>query len=288
MRISKNRIYPYPIYSELSDDYKNNDFSLEADIEYNSETAYLQFKVNIEDEVIRELIINRLVGLYCHVECSSTKYRELFELSLNTEDSVYNIEIPLFKLNDNIEVMCMLVAKENIASFSDDNLGDLYEGEKIRFPQYGTIGFTDTTELTLVKRMDINGDIPSVFTIVASEEEKEIQTEFNGDQIEIFIPKDQYEIYENYKGTGIRVKQMMVIIPALIEVLDIIKTGEGGFDDLPWFIVIEEAIKKLNYIGFDDDNFKNKPSFELAQEILGDIAKDAFNEFDAMNKDKDD
>lgn len=288
MKISKNRIYPYPIYSELSDDYKNNDFSLEADIEYDSETASLQLKVNLEDEVIRELIINRLVGLYCHVECSSTKYRELFELSLNTEDSVYNIEIPLFKLNDNIEVMCMLVAKENIASFADDNLGDLYEGEKIRFPQYGTIGFTDTTELTLVKRMDINGDIPSVFTIVASEEEKEIQTEFNGDQIEIFIPKDQYEIYENYKGTGIRVKQMMVIIPALIEVLDIIKTGEGGFDDLPWFIVIEEAIKKLNYTGFDDDNFKNKPSFELAQEILGDIAKDAFNEFDAMNKDKDD
>ena len=288
MKISKNRIYPYPIYSELSDDYKNNDFSLEADIEYDSETASLQLEVNLEDEVIRELIINRLVGLYCHVECSSTKYRELFELSLNTEDSVYNIEIPLFKLNDNIEVMCMLVAKENIASFVDDNLGDLYEGEKIRFPQYGTIGFTDTTELTLVKRMDINGDIPSVFTIVASEEEKEIQTEFNGDQIEIFIPKDQHEIYENYKGTGIRVKQMMVIIPALIEVLDIIKTGEGGFDDLPWFIVIEEAIKKLNYTGFDDDNFKNKPSFELAQEILGDIAKDAFNEFDAMNKDKDD
>lgn len=288
MKISKNRIYPYPIYSELSDDYKNNDFSLEADIEYDSETASLQLEVNLEDEVIRELIINRLVGLYCHVECSSTKYRELFELSLNTEDSAYNIEIPLFKLNDNIEVMCMLVAKENIASFADDNLGDLYEGEKIRFPQYGTIGFTDTTELTLIKRMDINGDIPSVFTIVASEEEKEIQTEFNGDQIEIFIPKDQYEIYENYKGTGIRVKQMMVIIPALIEVLDIIKTGEGGYDDLPWFIVIEEAIKKLNYTGFDDDNFKNKPSFELAQEILGDIAKDAFNEFDAMNKDKDD
>lgn len=288
MKISKNRIYPYPIYSELSDDYKNNNFSLEADIEYDSEIASLQLEVKLEDELIRELIINRLVGLYCHVECSSTKYRELFELSLNTEDIAYDIEIPLFKLNDNIEVMCMLVAKENISSFADDNLGDLYEGEKIRFPQYGTIGFTDTTELTLVKRMDINGDIPSVFTIVASEEGKEIQTEFNGDQIEIFIPKDQYEIYENYKGTGIRVKQMMVIIPALIEVLDIIKTGEVGFDDLPWFIVIEEAIKKLNYTGFDDDNFKNKPSFELAQEILGDIAKDAFNEFDAMNKDKDD
>lgn len=288
MRISKNRIYPYPIYSELSEDYKENDFSLDAEIEYDSEMATLLLNVSLKDTVMRELIINRLVGLYCHVECSSTKYRELFELSLNTDDNNYSKEIPLYKLNDSIEVMCVLVAKEKIASFEDANLSELYEGEKVRFPQFGTIGFTDTIELSLVKRLDVNGDVPSVFTIVADEEGKEIQTELEGDQINIYIPKEQYEIYENYKGTGVRVKQMMIIIPVLVEVLDIIKSGEGVFEGLPWYIVLEEAVKKLNYTGFDDDGFKNKSSFELAQEILGDVAKEAFEEFDVMNKDKDD
>ncbi len=286
MKISRNRIYPYPIYSELSEDYKNNDFSLEADIEYDSETASLKLDLVLSDEAIRELILNRLVGLYCHVECSSTKYRELFELSLNVDENKYSIDIPLYKLNDNIEVMCMLVAKETITSFADENLIDLYKDEQIRFPQFGTIGFTDTIEITIVKRMDINGDIPSIFTIIADEEGNEIQTDFDGDQIKIYIPKEQYEIYENYKGTGVRVKQMMVIIPALIEVIDIIKTGEATYDGAPWFIVLEEAIKKMNYTGFDDDSFKNKASFELAQEILGDIAKEAFEEFDMMNKDE--
>lgn len=288
MRISKNRIYPYPIYSELSEDYKENDFSLDAEIEYDSEMATLLLNVTLKDDVMRELIINRLVGVYCHVECSSTKYRELFELSLNDDDDEYRIDIPLYKLNDSIEVMCVLVAKEKIASFVDENLSELYEGEKVRFPQFGTIGFTDTIELSLVKRLDINGDVPSVFTIVADEEGKEIQTEFEGDQINIYIPKEQYDIYENYKGTGVRVKQMMIIIPALIEVLDIIKVGEGSFEGLPWYIVLEEAVKRLNYTGFDDDGFRNKSSFELAQEILGDVAKEAFEEFDVMNKDKDD
>lgn len=288
MRISKNRIYPYPIYSELSEDYKENDFSLDAEIEYDSEMATLLLNVTLKDDVMRELIINRLVGLYCHVECSSTKYRELFELSLNADDDEYRIDIPLYKLNDSIEVMCVLVAKEKIASFVDENLSEFYEGEKVRFPQFGTIGFTDTIELSLVKRLDINGDVPSVFTIVADEEGKEIQTEFEGDQINIYIPKEQYDIYENYKGTGVRVKQMMIIIPALIEVLDIIKVGEGSFEGLPWYIVLEEAVKRLNYTGFDDDGFRNKSSFELAQEILGDVVKEAFEEFDVMNKDKDD
>ncbi len=288
MRISKNRIYPYPIYSELSEDYKENDFSLDAEIEYDSEMATLLLNVTLKDDVMRELIINRLVGLYCHVECSSTKYRELFELSLNDDDDEYRIDIPLYKLNDSIEVMCVLVAKEKIASFVDENLSELYEGEKVRFPQFGTIGFTDTIELSLIKRLDVNGDVPSVFTIVADEEGKEIQTEFEGDQINIYIPKEQYDIYENYKGTGVRVKQMMIIIPALIEVLDIIKVVEGSFEGLPWYIVLEEAVKRLNYTGFDDDGFRNKSSFELAQEILGDVAKEAFEEFDVMNKDKDD
>ena len=127
MRVSKNRIYPYPIYSELTEDYINNDFALDAEIDYDSEIAILKLDVSISDIKIRELIENRLVGLYCHIECSATKYRKLFELSINNDSDIYNIEIPLCKLNGAIEVMCVLVAKENICSFDDDNFKNEYE-----------------------------------------------------------------------------------------------------------------------------------------------------------------
>ena len=288
MRVSKNRIYPYPIYSELTEDYINNDFALDAEIDYDSEIAILKLDVSISDIKIRELIENRLVGLYCHIECSATKYRKLFELSINNDSDIYNIEIPLCKLNGAIEVMCVLVAKENICSFDDDNLSEMFEGETIIFPQYGTIGYTDTVELTIIKRLDINGDIPSIFSIIADEESVEIQVEYECEQITIYIPKNEYEIYQNYKGTGVRLKQMMVIIPVLIEVLDYIKSDENIYENYPWYFVLEEAVKKRGYSGFSDESFKNASSLIIAQNILGDIAKEAFDEFDYMNRESDD
>ena len=285
MRVSRSRLYPYPIYSELTDHYVNNDFSVDADIEYDSENATVTLFVSLLDEQIRDLVNNRLVGLFCHVECSSTKYRELFEISVNDEDGKAVLEIPLYKLNDTVEVMCVLVAKEDIDDFKDDNLSELYRDEVIHFPRYGTIGYTDTTEMTLVKRIDVNGDVPSIFQVCEDTSGTLIQTDYNQDQIFIYLPKDQYEIYENYKGRGVRVKQMMLIIPALIEAIDQIKNDQSDYSDLPWYIVIEEAVRKKGYQGFDDESFKSRSSYEIAQEILGDVAKEAFDEFDRMNKD---
>lgn len=288
MKVNKNRIYPYPIYSELTDDYIENDFAVDAEIEYDSEIATITLNLSLVNEDIRDLIENTLVGLYCHIECSSTKYRKLFELSINNDTDNYNIEIPLSQLNDTIEVLCVLVAKEEILNFDANNLNELYKDIDIRFPQFGTIGYTDTIELTIVKRLDINGDIPSIFTVVSDETQENVQVDYTSDQITIYLPKEEYNIYETYRGTGIRIKQMMVIIPALIEAFDIIKMGDDSFEGLPWYVVLDEALKKKEIDGFSDPTFFDTSSYEIAQKLLGDIAKEAFYEFDAMNQDKED
>lgn len=285
MKVSRNRIYPYPIYSSLTEDYCENDFDIDADIEYDSENAIVKITSSLKDVVMRDYIENKLVGIFCHIECSSTKYREMFELQLN-ESGEYNIVIPLYKLNDSIEIMCALVAREKIIDFVDDNLSELYLGERISFPQYGTIGYTNTVELTIVKRIDVNGDVPSIFTVCADESSTKINIEYSGDQIVIYLPKEQYDIYENYKGIGVRVKQMMLNIPTLVEIFDLMKEDKSDFEDRPWYTVLEEALVKKGYNGFEDEAFKSKESIILAQELLGEIAKDAFDEFDCMNRDE--
>ena len=290
MRIDKNRIFTYPVYSELINDYVTNDFSLNAEIEYDSETATIKLQLSITDAVIKEYLDNRLLGLYCHIECSSTKYRELFALSPFEEEYKYEISVPLSQLNGLVEIMCVIVANEEIVDFQDNNISDIFEGNTINFPSHATVGFTDTTEFNVVKKLDMNGDIPSIFSITANdnEEQNNIEVNFYGDQIVIYLPRNEFAIYEEYKGTGIRVKQMMIIIPALTEIIDRIRTNAGDFDSFQWYAFLEEAVIKKGYIsGFEDETFQNKDSMLLAQELLGDVAKDAFAEFDNMNKDKD-
>jgi len=287
MRIKTNRIYPYPIYSEFKDDYKNNRFLVDPNIEYDSENAVITLDVTLEDEKIFDLVENNVVGFFCHVECSSTKYRKMTQVFLQEGQTHYEIETPLHQLNDSIEIVCVLVAREDIHSFADDNLSDMYEGETIDFPKYATIGYTDTTEIIITKRIDVNGDVPSIFAVSLDESADKVSYDLNKDQIIIFLPKDQYDIYESYRGVGVRLKHMMLNIPVLVGVLEMVKKDPDMVSGYAWYNVMEEAFKKKGYAnGFDDDAFKNEDSLILSQVILGEVSKDAFNEFDQMNQER--
>ena len=285
MKIKQNRIYPYPVYSELTNDYNNNDFTAEIELEYDSELATINITPILSNEAIIELLENDYADLYCHIECSSTKYRELFDVDYIKDKTCYQIQIPLYKLNDTVEIVCVIVTKTAINDFHSSNLNEIYEGETISFPKYATIGYTSTTEFVIAKRIDINGDVPSIFAINKDENANKITYDYANDQIVIFLPADEYQIYYDYMGQGTRVKQMMINLPVLIDVINHIKKDKASFEDRPWYTVLEAAYTKKGFDGFDE-NFMAKDSVELSQMILGDISKDAFIEFDKMNRER--
>lgn len=288
MRISPDRIWPYPVFSEATQHYNCKGLSAEINLEYDSDTASITIIPVIDDDEIVSLIENGDCGLYCHVECSSTKYRELFELEYNREKTEYQISIPTYRLNDTIEIMCAIVTKKDIVEFTDDNLGDLYEGENITFPMYAIIGYSDTAEYEIVKRINIDGEIPSIFAISKSETANCVTYENSGDQIVIYLPSEQYKIYFDYVGQGKRVKQMMLIFPVLVDLINDIQHDSDGMipQDKIWYTVLNEAFKKQGYSGMDDSNFISGDSVKLAQNLLGEICKDAFDEFDKMNQER--
>lgn len=285
MKIKQNRIYPYPVYSEMNDDYVVEGLKADIDLEYDSDIATIVITPYIADPSVKKLLDDDLAGLYCHVECSSTKYRELFEIDYSETISQYEIKTPLYRLNDVVEVLCVIVTKNEIINFTSENLNSLYNEETITFPKYSTIGFTSTTEFVITKRIDINGDVPSIFAINKDESAKQISYDYSGDQIIIFLPADEYQIYYDYVGQGVRVKQMMINLPVLVDIINSIKTDRASYENCSWFAVLEAAYSKKNFDGFDD-RFMSMNSIELAQMILGDISKDAFNEFDKMNRER--
>ena len=101
MKVNEKRIFPYPVYREGSDDYKTVVFDANIELLYNNELATIQFIISIADDAINSLLENNQVGIFCHVECSKTKYREMFELD-GTEKSLQSITINLSKLNGDI------------------------------------------------------------------------------------------------------------------------------------------------------------------------------------------
>ena len=287
MRIRTNRIYPYPVYSVFSDDYANNCFSAEADIEYGADNATILLDVIIEDNKLREMMEAGQISLYCHMDSPVTKFRDVFKVDLNEN---YHAEhnYDLQQLNGNIELTCLLITNVEIDDFTDDNLAGLYEGEIVRFPRYATIGYTQTVEIELHKKTDINGEVPSIFKITPTEnEEGQMTFDASDEYIYIYLPRNQYDIYMDYKGQSKRLKTMMINLPVLTEIIDSVNSGTGeDYATQPWFDVVEQGLKKFGITEFAKD-FTTRSAIEIAQLLLGNITKDAFDEFDKLLNGKD-
>lgn len=286
MRIRTNRVYPYPVYSVFSTDYSDNSFVADVDIEYDSDNATVVLDIILNDAGLKKLLKEGKVGLFCHLDSPVTKFRDVFEVKLDENNHAEN-EYNLQKLNGNIELTCLLISKEDIADFTDDNLTGLYAGTSINFPKYATIGYTQTVEIDLQKRMDTSGEVPSIFKITPSEEEsKQISFDATNEFIHIYLPREQYDIYMDYKGKNKRLKAMMINLPVLTEIIDSVNVGGVDYSEQPWFDVIEQGLKKGGFDGFGKD-FTTRPAIEVAQFLLGEIAKEAFDEFDKLLVGKD-
>jgi len=286
MKVRNSRLYPYPIYSSSTQDYIDNKFEVERQLQYTSETATIQCKINIPNGEILDLITNNKIGLYCHVECSVTKYRQLFEIKVN-ESMKYNIDIPLSELNEEIETICLLVTKQSIEHFSNKSFSLVYSNRDIKLDKYYTIGFTDEVKFIINKKIDINGSIPSIFLITLDETAKQMKYNAYADQIQIFLPKTEYDIYEKLKGSHVRLKQVMINFPVLVNVIEDIKNdidGDRELEKYGWYSVISNSLKKQNINGYDDDKFKNGISFDIAQNILNNVEYDSIKELDDLHK----
>lgn len=285
MRIRTNRIYPYPIFCCDSKDYENKHFESSVDIEYDMVDATVLLNLVIEDEMIQELIKQKKVAVNCMVDCSRTKYREVFEIGMD-EQLHAEIVIPVERLNGLIEITCLLVTNVKIENVENDNFAGLYDNAVVSYPQYATIGYTETEELELNKHIDSSGEIPSIFKITrGADDSKEISYDASDVYINIYLPPEQYKIYMDYKGVSKRLKTMMLNLPVLAEILCSINEGNNDYASFAWFDVIDLALQKQGYTPLGKD-FTTRPAVEVAQNLLGALVKDAFDEFDRLNRDK--
>lgn len=283
MKVRTNKLFPYPVLSEFNDSYLNNEFLCETTFEYDSLAAYFKFQYTLNDSILLKLLKENKIGLYFVIDCSETKYRELFPVDLD-ESNQFEQEIPLERLNGAFEIASLLICCEDIQDYKNENLNEMYEGETVLLPKYSIIGYTDTETYYVNKKIDNNGDIPSIFTISCDENGKTMSFEPDGEVITIYLPKNEYEIYNEYKGKRKRLKQLMIDFPVLVNLIEILKQ-EDSYSNKPWYNALDAALANKGYPdGIGSDLFKNTLATKMAQDLLGNLIQDAFADFDTIEE----
>ena len=75
----RRRLYPYPVLSNTTDDYINSSFNMDLQPYKGLREICLSISLQLDNEEIRQLIVNGKAEYVIHIECPYTSYRTVIK-----------------------------------------------------------------------------------------------------------------------------------------------------------------------------------------------------------------
>lgn len=287
MRLGK-KIPPYPILNKSLNmsSYKNSNFSFSYELEETKEIFRIK-NTKIETnslDLINYFNLKKLKAVVI-VECSSTIYRNQFEISTNPID----IEIPIKDLNDKVEISCFVYAIEDIENYSSHDMQEAYQGYTFNIEKYSVFAVDDGITMKIEYDDKEDNKVSSIFSVIKSFDQNlnNMKIELNDRKIKITLPEKSFEYYDALKDKEPfqSIFFSILVIPALTSAFSEIQKfpNETEIDDIidkyGWFKSIVASYKKIHGIDLDFETFKQLPPLELSQDLMNNCTANSFDDF---------
>lgn len=284
MKIPENRIYPYPMFSNKHNDYKDNVFDVDFSYQYDYNSVWFTTQININNKFIIDMLKNEKFKLVLHLDCTKTKFRKTYPILYENINKEHHFSINSENLIGETEAMFLLVSSEDIVVTNNSAFDSFYENDSVEFPQFAIVGFSDAFNLTFHKKLGLNQQPSSIFNITKAQVEHK-KYNLENDTIAILLPEKEYSGYIKLQGVLQRTKHAMFVEAALTYTLDKIKQDQDGFySQKEWYKALEASCTKQG-IEFETEKFKETESYEIATLLLDNPYGAAIVELNAMIKD---
>ena len=284
MRI-KNRLFPYPV---LNNDKRLSDYKedLYFELSFNNkqevlvdDSIYLKdVYLKTNDKYLSSLLEKGRIKGALIVECSSTVFREKYEITNEPEDII----IPSDLFNNDIEISAFVYAVEDIDEYSDSGFLEDYAGLRFRIEKYCILAADDGFAIKINKQPETESKKSSIFTIVCdyTHDDDIIRYSMSNRKIIISLPEKHYQSYNavKYNEKFLNASFATIAIPVLIECLEEIKKLVGQSEEkslvdicfeYPWFRSVCDAYKREKGVELTEDLLLNEMTpFDLAQIVF--------------------
>ena len=287
MRLGK-KIPPYPILNKSlnMNSYKSSNFSFCYELEETKDTFRIK-NAKIETNSLDFMNYFNLKKLKAVVivECSSTVYRNQFEISTYPTD----IKIPIKNLNDKVEISCFVYATEDIENYSSQDMQDVYQGYSFHIEKYSLFAVDDGVTVKVEYDDKEDSKVSSIFSIIKSFDPNlnNMKVELNERKIKITLPEKSFGYYDALKDKEPfhNIFFSILVIPALTFAFSEIQKfpNEIEIDDIvdkySWFKSIVSRYKKIHNSELDYETFKQLSPLELAQDLMNNCTANSFDDF---------
>lgn len=290
MRISQNRLFPYPILynNQENSSYKNSVYKLEYDnvIVNNNYLIIKQARIELNNSEFKTLIDEGKVQAYLLVECPGTIYREKFKISY---DHGLDLQLDIRLFEGRVEVTSFIAAKCNFKLNNIDFLED-YEGYEFDVEKGSILAIEDGFD-TNVDYSTINDKkVSSIFLIIRDNDESKNMRVNSDDRkkIKIYLPPKEYDKYYSLKSNEYfqNIFFSIIAIPALTKAIQHIQDGinaeecelEDLMDDYKWLRTIIDSYNKIKQVNINTEDFKELDAVEISQVVMNNASTNAIND----------
>lgn len=270
MNITK-RLYAYPVLSEDKDDYNKSVFDVKINYEIQGVNCIkFVFNINMDNKELQNLLLSGKAEYAIHIECSTTAYRTI--ISTISQNEIF--EIPVGRLNGKLEIMALIVAKEDIIQFTNQDWNEDFKGMSFDFSKGNILGYKNLPPMDIVKNYEELSNASSIFRVYKrlTNEMKPLDVNIDSSQIKIGLGIDEYNIYSRFcKKTQFQpILNSMIVLPALVYVFEELKQDSGieANSGKAWFISLNNAYKKRGVSFIEEIENEEKTSLQLAQEAM--------------------
>ncbi len=280
----RNRLFPYPVLCLENDDYSDCFFNITVKQIEELKDIILQFDVELNNKELLNLIREGKAEYLIHIECSNTSFRKVVRNAGNS----FDYRIPKAKVNKEVYLVGMVVAKQPIKGFYSQKFNEDYD-EAVDFEKGAIMAYRNLPRIIVLKNYEELASDDAFFTIVSKNSgqdmEEPVTFDLNGNKIKIYVDDSVYNEYVKFHINPIMKPIMisMLVMPALAYVIEEVRNnGIENYISCYWYQKIKKSCELQGKRFVEDIIDGDATSIEIAQEMLQLPVAKAFRNLSAV------
>jgi hypothetical protein len=257
MRFRKGRSFPHPVLGN-NDDVVGS-FSPELTRSNDRELMSLEFKdLRTGNGSIDAMITGGAACVAILMDCAATELRELFV----THDEGLLVEIPLANVRKQMEVICLVLALEEIEEYKPENLHEDYGDAAFRLDKGDILAISHDWRIDLGSDWDpLRAPIPAIMRIRRGDfDSGPFEIRMDDDKIIVEVSRTDFESYNRRKTDCPALIHSSIVLPVLTHA--IAEHEKTDFKEYPWAQRLQQLLEQNPNIGTGGD------PLDAAQKLL--------------------
>lgn len=276
----KYKLYPYPVLSSYSNDYRTGVFNTTIDIVRDGYDLRIDFLATLTCQSLQECIKGGSAKFVYHLECAQTAFRKVIQTDKVSE--AYTLQGK--DVNGKLQICPFIVAVNDLKTYTSPDFHEDYQGIAFDIEAGCVMAVDKMVTVDICKDIDDLANTPSIFNITKNPDEncKQMLVDMFQRKIVIKLPLTDFYSYKALSASPMAqpILNSLTVVPALVYVLEELRalpTQERSENaDMLWYKVLSKALLTQFDCDIESEEFNDQNCLVLAQKLINNPVTDAF------------